>query len=208
MSPARTILAAAIALAVAACTDTPTATESVDGLAFAKGGVKGAPDNSGVVERSTTFAVFVITDEDAGLRATVGFDRVRWCADGHDFPEGIAAEYRTEHDFQTTFHGDDQRTVVVEFTGPLVVYNSLLSVRRCSEPLVGAGTGRTTLRFIGPAAGGNVGRDIFLQNSGGFITAIADGRRKRVNVASTHLDGIRMNPSSDFHEISSHIIVR
>ena len=202
MSLGRTIFAAAIALAVVACTDTPTATESVDGLAFAK------PASSGVVERSTSLAFFVITDIDAGLRATVGFDRVRWCADGHDFPEGIAAEYRTEHDVQTTFHGDAQRTVVVEFTGPLVVYNSLASVRRCSEPLVGSGTGHTRLRFIGPAAGGDVGRDIFLQNSGGFITAIADGSRKRVNVASTHLDGVRMNPSSGFHEINARIIVR
>ena len=38
MSTRRTVLAAAIALAFVACTDTPTATDTVDGLAFANGG--------------------------------------------------------------------------------------------------------------------------------------------------------------------------
>ena len=50
MSLGRTIFVAAIALAVAACTDTPTATESVDGLAFAKGGGPSARGSGHLVD--------------------------------------------------------------------------------------------------------------------------------------------------------------
>ena len=203
MSPSRTLLAAAIALAVAACTDTPTATESVDDLAFAK------PASSGVVERSTSFGFLVIVDTDNGLMATVGFDRVQYCADGNTFPDPAGAEYRVEHDVQRTFHAKGQVTDVRVWEGPLVVYDyNDVSVRRCDRPLVGSGTGHTRFRFIGPAAGFGVGRDITLNNFNGFITAIADGSRKRVNVVITHLDGVRMNPSAGFHEINAKIIVR
>ena len=205
MSTRHAVFAAAVAFAVAACTDTPTATDPVDGLAFAK------PASSGVVERTTSFAFLVIVDPDNGLMATVGFDRVQYCADGNTFPDPATAEYRVEHDVQRTFHANGQVTDVRVWEGPLVVYDyNDVSVRRCDRPLVGSGTGHTRFRFIGPAVSVDqqVERDILLDNFNGFITAIADGSRKRVNVVITHLDGVRMNPSSGFHEINATITVR
>ena len=197
------ISAAAIALAFVACTDTPTATDAVDGPLFAK------PASSGVVDRSTSFAFLVIVDPDNGLMATVGFDRVQYCADGNTFPDPATVEYRVEHDVQRTFHANGQVTDVRVWEGPLVVYDyNDVSVRRCDRPLVGSGTGHTRFRFIGPAEDAGVGRDITLDNFNGFITAIADDSRKRVNVVITHLDGVRMNPSSGFHEINAKITVR
>ena len=52
MSTRRTVLAAAIALAFVACTDTPTATDTGDGLAFAKGGGPSATGSGHVVDNA------------------------------------------------------------------------------------------------------------------------------------------------------------
>ncbi len=59
MIPSRTLLAAAIALAVVVCTDTPTATDAVDGLAFATVGGPSATGSGHIVDdRSSSLPFF------------------------------------------------------------------------------------------------------------------------------------------------------
>ncbi len=199
MSLGRTIFAAAIALALVACTDTPTATESVDGLAFAK------PDESGVVERDIVISFLVIFDLENDLRATVGFDREKWCDDGNgpvDSGQQIGLEYRTEHPRQRIFHGNGEQSQIIQWNGILSVYeeedddrNRLLTVTDCTDGvLLGLGTGHTRFTFTGKKGDS----DVISDNMNGFITV--DGVRKRVNAIFTHWDGVR-NPDDGFQHI-------
>ena len=201
----RTVFAAAIAVAVVACTDTPT--EPVDGVAFAK------PASSGVVVRDTVNSFLIIFDLENDLRATVGFDREKWCLDGNG-PVGsgndVGDEYRTDHDRQITFAANGQGSINIHWNGILSVYEEadddrllIETVTDCTDGvLLGLGTGHTRFHFTnrpGPS-------DLTSDNMNGFITV--DDERKRVNARFTHLDGIRMNPDAVFHEFNSKITVR
>jgi hypothetical protein len=213
MSTRRTVFAAAIALAVVACTDTPTATDAVDEVAFAK------PDESGVVVRDIVTSFLVIFDTDNDLRATVGFDREKWCGDGNgpvdpDLPgplgAQIGADYRTEHPRQRIFHENGEQSQIIQWNGILSVYEEedddrllLLTVTDCTDGvLLGLGTAHTRFTFTGKQGASDVTSD----NMNGFITV--DGDRKRVNAIFTHWDGVR-NPDDGFqHIFNSKITVR
>ena len=179
MVPSRTLLAAAIALAVVACTDTPT--NPVDsGPAFAK------PAESGVVERRTILSTHFFTDVDNELRVIIGFNRVKWCEDGKGPRDPVIRDYFTETELQRTNHQDGRRTDVRKMEGTLYVYPLGQTILDCTRDPIGVGTGRTirtSSYFPGVNPPGEP-PDVRKLSLHSFVT-VADGSRKRVNATFT-----------------------
>ena len=141
MSPARTLLSAAIALTVVACTDTPTAVDVTP--LFSRSEVAGA------VTIIQSDAIRFFTDQDKGLRVSIGFDRQLWCAHGNPTgPIPRPSEYRWEElDGQLVDHGNEYTTALFNAAeGILVVYELPGGITDCSTTVVGQGTGKLTLR--------------------------------------------------------------
>ena len=165
-----------------ACTDTPP--DPVVEPAFSK-----APPQSGVVKRFTVVNGFIVVDPDNGLRATIGFDRARFCADRAAETFTTLRDYLAEHEVQRTFHADGRTTAVRRLEGILVVSDG--PIFQCSSPVIGLGTGRmelTKVRLPGPNS--EQPPDVAKTSFSGFITT-ADGSTKRVNVLDTRWEGFR-----------------
>ena len=185
-----------------ACTDTLTdpvdSASPVDGPSFGK-----APAESGVVERITVINGFIVSDRDAGLVSTIGFDRVRWCDDGA--PENLFP-YLTAHEVQLTRHADGRVTSVRRLEGILVVSEGGLF--NCNRPLLGVGTGTLERTIVltpgGPPSEPTEPPRVRKASWHGFITTIADGSTKRVNVLRTRWEGFR---NDEFFDVATGKIV-